>query len=442
MTRLSGFIRANLPEMIVLAVLFADLFIKVLPAAPLFVLIVLLQFLRLDINSNIFLCLQGLSVFAGAAFNTMGISGLGGAFLILGAGLLVYGIIKGYTELTYTGLLSFIPLIVILLYFTVSMMLTSGGDFAGKKLSLTFKNGIASIIAFVVIFTNLKRTNTDLLGVYLILYALFLLRLSIDTNTIPGPSGLFDFAFMRTQTIEVLGYVPEVFCIGYQHPGFYALQGVGLYMLKYHSDRSIPVILLILAGIISLYAGARQMIIGVFVIALIWVLASFGRRGIFIVALMSLLVPLLYFFSSNINELFSSTVEEGYVEGGGRGIWLLAGVQMFLDNPILGAGFGRFNLMGDYDTYPHNLIIEILCETGIVGFVVIIGILILMLVLTRHYIRRYIYYLLALVVMAMASGCMYDNIIIFTLVFAATSFIPSRQIKFITTDESRELQTC
>ena len=440
MTRLSGFIRANLPEMIVLAVLFADLFIKVLPAAPLFVLIVLLQFLRLDINSNIFLCLQGLSVFAGAAFNTMGISGLGGAFLILGAGLLVYGIIKGYTELTYTGLLSFIPLIVILLYFTVSMMLTSGGDFAGKKLSLTFKNGIASIIAFVVIFTNLKRTNTDLLGVYLILYALYLLRLSIDTNTIPGPSGLFDFAFMRTQTIEVLGYVPEVFCIGYQHPGFYALQGVGLYMLKYHSDRSIPVILL--AGIISLYAGARQMIIGVFVIALIWVLASFGRRGIFIVALMSLLVPLLYFFSSNINELFSSTVEEGYVEGGGRGIWLLAGVQMFLDNPILGAGFGRFNLMGDYDTYPHNLIIEILCETGIVGFVVIIGILILMLVLTRHYIRRYIYYLLALVVMAMASGCMYDNIIIFTLVFAATSFIPSRQIKFITTDESRELQTC
>ena len=247
---------------------------------------------------------------------------------------------------------------------------------------------------------------------------------------------------MRTQTIEVLGYVPEVFCIGYQHPGFYALQGVGLYMLKYHSDRSIPVILLILAGIISLYAGARQMIIGVFVIALIWVLASFGRRGIFIVALMSLLVPLLYFFSSNINELFSSTVEEGYVEGGGRGIWLLAGIQMFLDNPILGAGFGRFNLMGDYDTYPHNLIIEILCETGIVGFVVIIGILILMLVLTRHYIRRYIYYLLALVVMAMASGCMYDNIIIFTLVFAATSFIPSRQIKFITTDESRELQTC
>ena len=428
--------------MIVLAVLFADLFIKVLPAAPLFVLIVLLQFLRLDINSNIFLCLQGLSVFAGAAFNTMGISGLGGAFLILGAGLLVYGIIKGYTELTYTGLLSFIPLIVILLYFTVSMMLTSGGDFAGKKLSLTFKNGIASIIAFVVIFTNLKRTNTDLLGVYLILYALYLLRLSIDTNTIPGPSGLFDFAFMRTQTIEVLGYVPEVFCIGYQHPGFYALQGVGLYMLKYHSDRSIPVILLILAGIISLYAGARQMIIGVFVIALIWVLASFGRRGIFIVALMSLLVPLLYFFSSNINELFSSTVEEGYVEGGGRGIWLLAGIQMFLDNPILGAGFGRFNLMGDYDTYPHNLIIEILCETGIVGFVVIIGILILMLVLTRHYIRRYIYYLLALVVMAMASGCMYDNIIIFTLVFAATSFIPSRQIKFITTDESRELQTC
>lgn len=442
MTRLSEFIRTNLPEILVLAVLFADLFIKILPVAPLFVLLAILQFLRLDINSNIFLCFQGLTVFAGAAFNTMGISGLGGAFYIIGAGLLVYGIIKGYTDLTVSGVISFIPLIVILLYFTVSMMLSSGGDFAGKKLMMTYRNGIASLVAFVVIFTNLKRTNTDLLGLYLILYALYLLRLSIDTNTIQGPSGLFDFAFMRTQTIDILGYVPEVFNIGYQFPGFYALQGVGLYLFRYHSDRRIPALLLLISAIISLYAGARQMIIGVFVIALIWVLVSFGKKGILIVAAMSLLVPLLYFASSNINELFSSTVEEGYVEGGGRGIWLLAGVQLFLDNPILGVGFGRYNLMGDYDAYPHNLFVEILCETGIVGFVVIIGLLVLMLVLTRQSIRRYIYYLLALFVMAMASGCMYDNIIIFTLVFAAVSFIPSRQIKFITTDESRELQTC
>ena len=442
MTRLSDFIRTNLPEIIVLAVLFADLFIKVLPAAPLFVLLVLLQFLRLDINSNIFLCFQGLSVFAGAAFNTMGISGLGGAFLLLGAGLLVYSLIKGYTELTFSGLLSFIPLIVILLYFTVSMMLTSGGDFAGKKLITTYKNAFTSIVAFVVIFTNFKRTNTDLLGVYLILYALYLLRLSIATNTIPGPSGLFDFAFMRTQTIEVLGYVPEVFNIGYQFPGFYALQGVGIYMLKYHRDWKIPAFLLVLSSIISLYAGARQMIVGVFVIALIWVLASFGKKGILIVVAMSLMVPLLYFSSSNINELFSSTVEEGYVEGGGRGIWLLAGVQLFLDNPILGVGFGRFNWMGDYNAYPHNLFVELLCENGIVGFIVIMGILIVALIYTRKYIRRYVYYLLALFIMAMASGCIYDNIVMFTLVFASMSFIPSRQITFKTTDESRELQTC
>ncbi len=442
MTRLSEFIRTNLPEIIVLAVLFADLFIKVLPAAPLFVLIVLLQFLRLDLNSNIFLCFQGLSVFAGAAFNTMGISGLGGAFLILGAVLLVYGIIKGYTELTVSCLIGFIPLLVLLLYFTVSMMLSSGGDFAGKKLAMTYKNALASIVAFTVIFTNLKRTNTDLLGVYLILYALYLLRLSIDTNTIPGPSGLFDFAFMRTQSIEVLGWVPEVFNINYHFPGYYSLQGVGLYLFRHHKDRLIPAILFMLSSILSFYAGARQMIIGVFVVAVIWVLASFGKKGIFLVGGLSLLIPLLYFSSSNINELFSSTVEEGYVEGGGRGIWLLAGIQLFLDHPILGVGFGRFNWMGDYNAYPHNLFIEILCETGIVGFIVIIGIAVLMLVYTRNYIKRYVYYLFALFIMAMASGCMYDNIIIFSLVFAAVSFIPSRQIKFMTTDESRELQAC
>jgi O-antigen ligase len=179
---------------------------------------------------------------------------------------------------------------------------------------------------------------------------------------------------MRVQTIETLGYIPDVYYISYQFPGAYVLQGIGIFLMRYRRSRAIPVFLFAIGLVIILYAGARQMIISIFLVLLIWVLLTFKRTGIMIGAALILLVPIVYAASSTLSTLFESTVEEGYVEGGGRGLWLLAGVQLFLDRPILGVGFGRYNLLGNYDTYPHNLFVEILCELGVVGFVVLLAV--------------------------------------------------------------------
>ncbi|MBO4447502.1 MAG: O-antigen ligase family protein, partial [Bacteroidales bacterium] len=263
--------------------------------------------------------------------------------------------------------------------------------------------------------------------------------LSIDANTISGPSSLFDFAFMRVQTIETLGYIPDVYNISYQFPGSYVLQGLGIVLMRYKRDYAIPVFLFALGLVIVLYAGARQMIISLFLVLLLWVFLRFKKTGLMIAAGLLLLVPLVYASSAALSELFESTVEDGYVEGGGRGLWLLAGVQLFLDNPILGVGFGRYNLLGNYDTYPHNLFVEILCELGITGLIVLTAVFVVMLILGRKSIKRYIYYFAGLFFMSMASGGMFDNIILFSMVFAAISFIP---FKAKNKDESKRLQTC
>ena len=437
--KLVDFIKAYWPELAVTMVLMLDLFVRILPVAPLFLLIMGFQFVRLDINSNAFLCLQCLPIFLGAALNTMGISGVGGIAYILGAALIVYGFFTSRTKIAINGLLSLIPVLLVLAYFTISTLLSSGGDFAGQKLAMTIKAMLFTWASFVVLFSNFKTVNTDLLGLYLILYAAYLLRLSIDANTISGPAGLFDFAFMRVQTIETLGYIPDVYYISYQFPGAYVLQGIGISLMRYRRDHTIAALLFAIGFVIILYAGARQMIISVFLVLMIWVVLTFKKTGLIIGAALILLIPAFYAASTALSTLFESTVEEGYVEGGGRGLWLLAGVQLFLDSPIWGVGFGRYNLLGNYDTYPHNLFVEILCELGIVGFVILLAVFLVMLYLGRRYFRRYIYYFSGLFFMSMASGGMFDNIILFSLVFAATSFIPYKKKA---SNETERLQTC
>ena len=438
--KLVDFIKAYWPELAITVVLMMDLFIRVLPVAPLILLIIGLQYVRLDINSNAFLCLQCLPIFLGAALNTLGISGVGGVAYIIGAILIIYGYVKGKTRIAINGLFSIIPVLFVLGYFAVSVLLSSGGDFAGQKLVLTIKAMLFTWASFIVLFSNFKTVNTDLLGLYLILYAAFLLRLSIDANTITGPAGIFDFAFMRVQTIETLGYIPDVYYISYQFPGAYVLQGLGLYLMRYRKDHTITALLFAIGVIIILYAGARQMIISVFLVLLLWVVLTFKKSGVIIGAAMILLIPVFYAASTALSTLFESTVEEGYVEGGGRGLWLLAGVQLFLDSPLWGVGFGRYNLLGNYDTYPHNLFVELLCELGILGFVVLLAVFVVMLILGRKYFKRYFYYFAGLFFMSMASGGMFDNIILFSLVFAATSFIPYKRTK--KKNEHQRLQTC
>lgn len=432
------FLKRNYAELLTVLLLFVDLFVQILPVPLLFFPILLMQFLRLDLPSNIILCLQCLSVIMGAALNTMRISGIGGTITIAGVFLLFYGLKTRKVRIPSRALLGFGLLCLMLAFFGVSSMLSSGGDFSGAKFLKTVISGILFLTSFTVLFCNIRKVNTNRLALYFVLYSFYLLRLSIPANTITGPSGLFDFAFMRIQSIATLGYLPEVFNVFYQLPGQFFMQGLGLFLIRNHRSVTVPSFVFFLGFVVVLYSGARQMIITIMLVFVLWLVLKYRTRSIPVLAAFVLVVPLIYLSSSNLNELFSSTVEDGYVEGGGRGLWLLAGVEQFLENPVFGVGFGRFNLLGDYTTYPHNLFIEILCETGIVGFSFIFSLFLVTILFTRKYLKNYIYYLAGLFLMSMASGAIYDNIILFVLVFAATSLVKIKvQIRF---NDDRKVQ--
>ena len=117
---------------------------------------------------------------------------------------------------------------------------------------------------------------------------------------------------------------------------------------------------------------------------------------------------------------------EGYLEGSGRQLLMLQGINLFFEQPIFGVGFGRFQLDGEFGLYPHNMIVELFSEIGIIGFVIVVAII------TNNFIRikrnslTILFIFIVLFIRSMASYDLSTNIIVFALLFA----VPSSQNAF------------
>ncbi len=412
------FLSDYLVEIVLIVILFADLFIQVIPPVFFVSIIAICHIIRLDFNANALLFFYFLAQFIGASLNTIGISGYGGFAMVAGFFLVIYGIIKGKTRINNWQTGTFLIALLFFL-FALSMLSSLGGDYAETKLSRTMYQGVKSLILFLVLFSNFDKIRKDLLGFYLMIYGVYLLRLSIVANDIPGPSGLFDFGFMKEQTREFL-LDKDDYHINTHFPGLYFLQGLAILLMSKLKNDILVWFSLIIGLFTVLYSGSRQMIVAIAVMLIIWLMREKHVRGIASAALFVFLIPIVY-VSSDLGDIFSSTVDSGYVEGGGRGPWLLQGIADFMSSPLYGIGFGRYNLEGDYTTYPHNLIIELLAEMGIIGTAIVLLIMIGSIWKNRASFSIAMYYFVALFLMSMASGGMYDNICVFALVFALPS---------------------
>lgn len=74
---------------------------------------------------------------------------------------------------------------------------------------------------------------------------------------------------------------------------------------------------------------------------------------------------IVYFSSQSASNLRSITRES---TSGRYELWLNA-FQCWLENPILGCGFYQLNKYPSLSAHPHNLFVQILTETGLIGFI-------------------------------------------------------------------------
>jgi O-antigen ligase len=146
---------------------------------------------------------------------------------------------------------------------------------------------------------------------------------------------------------------------------------------------------------------------------------AIGTVGVF-----SILILLSINSDAIQNVLLSSTIS-GAIEASGRSELISRGLELFNASPLWGVGFGHYSYNGIFDTYPHNTIVELLAEIGIIGFSFIIILCCyvifinrqVLLFLHRHNFKPYLV-LLPLLVRAMISLNMTLNIIVFSFIFS------------------------
>ncbi|GGF22672.1 hypothetical protein GCM10010954_21860 [Halobacillus andaensis] len=76
-----------------------------------------------------------------------------------------------------------------------------------------------------------------------------------------------------------------------------------------------------------------------------------------------------FFYESRIKHLFND-VEGGNSIGARRDMYSEA-INIFYENPFLGEGTNSFPFYSKWDIYPHNLILEIAAEFGILGLIIL-----------------------------------------------------------------------
>ena len=399
---------------------------------PVSLLTLVYVMIRFNLYENIFSAIIFFPYIAGYLFNTIGIEHVGGGLRYLGLMSLFIASIVGKARLNNLskGLL---PLCLLLILFGVSVFTTEGGNYAVPKLVATLRYGFVSFFAFSFLFSNQENFDFTKMGVSLITLSVMLLPLSLIVNGISGPAGIMDFGFLRIQTHEDFIASDEASLhISYQNAGFLMLQALGYFMIDARNRRLPFVVLMIgIATVTLLYGGSRQAIVSVLVIVAFWALFINSKKNSksgsshfrWIVFLFIIVISFFYIISTLVSEggMLQSVAEEGYIEGGGRGAWLMSGVEQFMDNPLWGVGFGRYTVFGYYGSYPHNLFVELLCETGVLGFIVTTLLAFSIWFKNKKAMSPYLCLWLAYFLRSMASEDLSANIVVFTIIFALYS---------------------
>ncbi len=101
--------------------------------------------------------------------------------------------------------------------------------------------------------------------------------------------------------------------------------------------------------------------------ALLWTLSYFILNGLF--------DHTHSHFGQRIAPLLTGQIDEAVNE---RFTYYQSAIQAFLHHPFIGVGFGGWPIshgLEDISLHPHNIFLEILCETGLIGFILFLSLL-------------------------------------------------------------------
>lgn len=417
---MKGFVSNYKWELLLYLVIFADLFLKVLPLVPLAAILLAYSLLKFGRAEIIYLFLLIYPSMLGATMYSIGVNGVGGFSYIVGIVIFIFSFNKlGFDLVSFPKQL--LPLLFVLFICFLSSYFSTLSSNSIAKLTKTAIIGLASLTSFCCLFSQ-NSSDYFRLGLFLSIVSLFVMRVSFVVNNIPGPENIFDIGYMRIQTItfaDVDSIRDEgLLRISYHIPGEIALQGLGLFMLKRIRQNTEVLLMFLMTLIPSLYCGARQSIIIMFAILAVWGL--FDRRGnkhILLSVVILFGVFMLVSVLTASGGLLESIATDGIGEGANRDMHYKRAIQNFTANPLFGIGYGKDTYLGGYG-YAHNIFLELLGEMGLIGFAILLFIAVRVILRYRYLTMNYIFLFICFMGTALASEGFEINVKVFTLLFA------------------------
>jgi len=273
---------------------------------------------------------------------------------------------------------------------------------------------------FLFFISESEEISTDRLAPVFIIYALLMIRVAYDFYGYSAPTGLFDFTSFR------LGGYANVqngtTHVNYQNVGIAGLMATAYWLSSRNNIRNtIDYIILFSSMWIVLISGARQAIFGLIIIIGIWLLCRNGAiniKGVLLfIAFMVLSALAIKFLNIEfISSMFEDrdNIDRDYSYP----------LYIIFTNTLTGIGFGNYWDPVNDLYFAHNLFLEILCEMGVLGFVLIfIPVLVFLLSDQKDFSRRFSNGALSLVIFlpyfirAMISDDLSRNIIVFITFF-------------------------
>ena len=248
-------------------------------------------------------------------------------------------------------------------------------EFASEKYFTMLQNGILMLFGYYVLF-NSKDYSPAVLSQMLFISAILLMSFDI-TYYHMNPGALFDFNWFRQQETDYFySNDRSGFIVSYQEIGVLALIGTAIYLSQVSLKRAQIPLYILPASMVILISGARQAIFGL-VGVLILRYAIFnkcnmtkkhlGKLLLSFVSVLILLIIAIYLLPLLNIDVVNSTLQSG---DEGRLLLYVEALNMFNDNTMFGIGFGGFEHYTFSDQpWPHNFILEILCESGLFGLI-------------------------------------------------------------------------
>ena len=327
------------------------------------------------VNLGIYMLLFGMKTF-GIVSIALGLPGVGGkiAFII---GILSL-ILAGRLRIAMLSMKpTFLWLLLIFCVLIVSYYLGPQSEYSRFKLINTAVTGLTSLVAFYFILKD-SRADWFRLGQLGILSGLVCLGAIIFIAPELKPNNIMDFSSLRDGTE---GLYRDIVSVRNTLSHLPMIGAVVLYSASPDKELSTfrivkQLVYLVSALLIILLSGSRLPVLIVTIVCLsIQFMKPKAIRRYFVMSfiLISMLVSvIIYGISTNIRQItFVFDSSKPILERTNRDSRWMPGISLFLERPLFGHGLGGYyveglSLPGD-GSYPHNLILELLSETGLVG---------------------------------------------------------------------------